>query len=146
MVSTRRLHLQKGCKASVLKRCSIPTSKLVRVFTTCIRPILEYSCDVWHSLPQYPCDVIENIQRRALRIIFPEFKYADAMSYAGLVTLFLRRSTICEKFSERICTETSHKLHHLVPSRHDTDYFLRNSNSLDITKYKTSRFSNIVLS
>ena len=36
------------------------------------------------------------------------------MDCAGLVTLFQRRSIICEKFFERICTDTSHKLHHLV--------------------------------
>ena len=32
----------------LLKRSSIPSSKLVRVFNTCIQPILEYSCEVWH--------------------------------------------------------------------------------------------------
>ena len=59
----------------LLKRCSIPADKLVRVFITCIRPVLEYSCEVWHySLPQYLSDEIERIQRRALRIIFPELK------------------------------------------------------------------------
>ena len=37
----------------LLKRYPIPTDKLVRVFITCIRPVLEYSFEVWHySLPQ----------------------------------------------------------------------------------------------
>ena len=66
--AAKRLHALR-----LLKRSSIPSSKLVRVFNTCIRPILEYSCEVWHhSLPQYLGDQIERIQRRALRIIFPD--------------------------------------------------------------------------
>ncbi len=69
------VHVDFICKKAVkhlhalrlLKRSSIPSSKLVRVFNTCIRPILEYSCKVWHhSLPQYLSDQIERIQRRAL--------------------------------------------------------------------------------
>ena len=50
----------------LLKRSSIPAGKLVRVYTTCVRPILEFSCEVWHySLAQYLSDEIESIQRRA---------------------------------------------------------------------------------
>ena len=67
----------------LLKRSSIPTDKLVRVYTTCVRPILDFSCEVWHySLTQYLSDEIECIQRRALRIIFPDLKYEDALVYA----------------------------------------------------------------
>ena len=56
----------------LLKRSSIPAGKLVLVYTTCVRPILEFLCEVWHySLAQYLNDEIESIQCRALRIIFP---------------------------------------------------------------------------
>jgi hypothetical protein len=82
----------------LLKRASIPAGKLVRVYTTCVRPILEFSCEVWHySLAQCLSDEIESIQRRALRIIFPDLKYEDALVTAGVMALFLRRKTICEK-------------------------------------------------
>ena len=48
------LHVDFICKKAakrlyalrLLKRSSIPSSKLVRVFNTCIRPILEYACEV----------------------------------------------------------------------------------------------------
>ena len=66
------------------------------------------------------------------------------MDCASLVTLFQGRSNICKKFFGRICidNDTSHELHHLVPPRYDTGYFLRHNNSLDIPKCETSRFSN----
>jgi hypothetical protein len=79
----------------LLKRSSIPSGKLVRVYATCVRPILEFSCEVWHySLAQYLSDEIKSIQRRALRIIFSDLKYEDALVRAGVVSLILRRKTI----------------------------------------------------
>ena len=140
--------MQESCKAIVyalrlLKRCSIPTDKLVRVFITCIRPVLEYSCEVWHcSLPQYLSDEIERIQRRALRIIFPELKYSEAMDRANVVTLFQRRNNICARFFDRIYSDTSHKLHGLIPPRHETPYHLRKNNCIEIPRYETNRFLN----
>ena len=71
------LHMDYICKKTakrlyalhLLKRSSIPTDKLVRILITCMRLVLEYSCEVWHYfLPQYLSDEIERIQRRALRI------------------------------------------------------------------------------
>jgi hypothetical protein len=97
----------------------------------------------WHySLAQYLSDEIESIQRRALRIIFPDLKYEDAFVRAGVVSLFLRRKTICEKPFDQMCDETSHKLHSLVPPRHKIGYSLRNNNCLSIPKHRTSRFAN----
>ena len=123
----------------LLKRASIPAGKLVRVYTTCVRPILEFSGNVWHySLAQYLSDEIESIQRRALRIIFPDLKYEDALVTAGVVSLFLRRKTICEKLFVQMSVETYHKLHSLVPPRHKTGYSLRNDNCLSIPKHRTS--------
>ena len=145
------LHIDYICKKAakrlyalrLLKRCSIPTDKLVRVFITCIRPVSEYSCEVWHySLPQYLSDEIERIQRRALRIIFPELKYSEAMDRANVVTLFQRRNSICARFFDRIYSDTSHKLHGLIPPRHETPYHLRKNNCLEIPKCETNRFLN----
>jgi hypothetical protein len=100
----KRLHALR-----LLKRSSIPSSKLVRVSYTCIRPILEYSCEIWHhSLPQYLSDQIERIQRRVLRIIFPDCCYDIAMDRAGVVSLFIRRETICKIFFERMRILTKH--------------------------------------
>ena len=145
------LHVDYICKKAakrlyalrLLKRCSVPTDKLVRVFITCIRPVLEYSCEVWHySLPQYLSDEIERIQRRALRIIFPELTYSEAMDRANVVTLFQRRNNICARCFNRIYSDTSHKLHGLIPRRHETPYHLRKNNCIEIPRYETNRFLN----
>ena len=97
-------HVEYICKKAgerlyaLLKRSSIPPDRLIRVFTTCIRPILEYSCEVWHyCLPQYLSDEIESIQRRALHIIYPDLKYLEAMVIASLQSMFERRANICER-------------------------------------------------
>ena len=146
------LHVDFICKKAakrlyalrLLKRSSIPSSKLVRVFNTCIRPILEYACVVWHhSLPKYLSDQIERIQRRALRIIFPDCCYDTAMARAGVVPLFIRRETICKRLFERMRTDESHKLHSLVPSNRDTEYSLRGGNNkLSIPRCRTNRYAN----
>ena len=146
------LHVDFICKKAakrlyalrLLKRSSIPSSKLVRVFNICIRPILEYACEVWHhSLSKYLNDQIERIQRRALRIIFPDCCYDIAMTRAGVVSLFIRRETICMRSFERMRTDVSHKLHSLVPSNRDTEYSLRGGNDiLSIPRCKTNRYAN----
>ena len=133
--AAKRLHALR-----LLKRFSIPSCKLVRVLNTCIRPILEYACQVWHhSLPKYLSDQIERIQRRALRIIFPDCCCDTAMAHAGVLSLFIRRETICKRSFERMFTDESHKLHSLVPSNRDTEYSLR---GVVIPRCRTNRYAN----
>ena len=106
---------------TILKRSSIPPDGLIRVFTTCLRPILEYSCEVWHyCIPQYLSDEIESKQRRALRIIYLDLKYREAMVIGSLQSLFERRATICKKRFNKKRTDTFHKLHSLVPPKYDS--------------------------
>ena len=50
------------------------------------------------SIPMYLSDQIENVQKRALRIIFPAMKYIDAISRAKLTTLHERRSILRNRF------------------------------------------------
>ena len=42
-------------------------------------------------LPQYLSQDLEKLQRRAVRIIYPGLWYPEALSEAGIVTLFDRR-------------------------------------------------------
>ena len=74
----------------LLKRNTLPADVLLSVNCTYIRPIVECSCESWHFyLPLYLSDQIENVQKRALRIIFPAMKYIDAMSRANLDLYFV---------------------------------------------------------
>ena len=49
----------------------------IRRFYICaIRPILEYGAQVWHGgLTKAQSECIEKVQKRALRIIYPEMDY-----------------------------------------------------------------------
>ena len=61
---------------SQLKRSRLRTPELIQFYRTCIRPITEYPCPVFHdSLPAYLSKDIECIQRRAMRISFPSLSY-----------------------------------------------------------------------
>ena len=43
-----------------LKRAKIPTKEIVNFYCCCVRPVLEYACEVFHfALPKYLSDNIE---------------------------------------------------------------------------------------
>ena len=117
------LHVNAICKKAskrlyalrLLRRNALPDSVLVKVYCTCVRPILEYACEVWHNnLPVYLSNQVEQIQKRALRIIFPSLTYDQAMLTANLPSLHDRRSTLCNRLFHHML-DPSHKLNSLVP-------------------------------
>ena len=120
------LHVNAICKKAskclyalrLLGRNALPDSVLVKVYCTCVRPILEYACEVWHNnlLPVYLSNQVEQIQKRALRIIFSSLSYDQAMLIANLPSLHDRRSTLCNRLFHHML-DPSHKLNSLVPPR-----------------------------
>jgi hypothetical protein len=55
---------------SQLKRSGL--SELIQFYCTCIHPITEYACPVFHdSIPAYLAQELESVQKLAMRIIFP---------------------------------------------------------------------------
>ena len=56
---------------SQLKRACLGPNELVQFYRTCILPITEYACPVFHDgLPVYLSHELEAVQKRAMRIIF----------------------------------------------------------------------------
>jgi hypothetical protein len=57
----------------------IPHHEIVLIYSANIRSVLEYACAVWHSglITARSLD-IERVQKRFLRIIFPDLSYSDA--------------------------------------------------------------------
>ena len=48
------------------------------IYVCVIRPVLEYSCPVWHTnLNRHLIESIETVQKRALKYIYPGSEYAD---------------------------------------------------------------------
>ena len=83
----------------VLKRANADTNTLITVYTTIIRPVLEYACQVWHfNIEEYLSEDIEQIQRRAFRILLPLMSYREARDFTGIPLLKERRESLCEQF------------------------------------------------
>ena len=84
---SKRLHILR-----ILKRGGVPPANLLKVYFVLIRSVLEYCCPVWHyALPVKLSDSIEQVQQRALRIIFPAMNYQEALATTGCVSLHTRR-------------------------------------------------------
>ena len=76
---------------------------------------MEYGAQVWHgSLTGEQCNDIERIQKRALRIMYPETTYNEALTRCGIQTLESRRETKCVNLIKDMIDPT-HKLHDMLP-------------------------------
>ena len=66
---------------------------MVSMFTTHIRPILEYNCEIWSPSTLENIDKIERVQRRFTKRIGGLYhkSYAERLVACGLETLELRR-------------------------------------------------------
>ena len=70
-------------------------AEILPFYTTCIRPVLEYTCPGFHhSLPQYLSNEMERLQKRALRIMQPDFSYAEALVALDITSLYERRKAL----------------------------------------------------
>jgi len=95
-----------------------PPAQLVCFYTTCVRLVSEYACHVFHNgLPKYLSEELENIQRHALRIIFPVLGYQEALKECNIATLYQRHQLLTERLFKEIRDNSCHKLHGLLPSR-----------------------------
>ena len=80
----------------LLKRAGIDPHHLIDIYTSIVRSVLEYACQVWHmSLTKKQTRQIEYIQRRAMWIIFQDKSYTEAITAANLPTLSDRREKLC---------------------------------------------------
>ncbi len=96
--SSQRLYFMRQ-----LRRCGLSSSDMVKFYRTIIRPILEYACPVWHhGLTSGESYTIEQIQRRALRVVYPDYTYEQALEMSQLELLSSRRDNICDLFFNNI--------------------------------------------
>ena len=75
----------------LLKRAGVMPKDILKVYLSNVRSVLEYAAQVWLDIPAYLSDAIESIQRRALRIIFPNSSYQQVLELTNLSTLANRR-------------------------------------------------------
>ena len=103
-----------------LKKAGVHPSDLVGIYCALIRSVLEYAAPVWSGLLVYLSEVLEAVQRRAMRIIFPNADYNTALCSAGLGSLADRRDAICAKFISK--ARTSPPLSYILTNRCTIDH------------------------
>ena len=125
-----------------LKRAQVNSKELVLFYLTCIRSVMEYACALFHcSLPEYLSVDLERCQKRALRIIFPNKEYDEALACTGLISLHERRDNIATKlFSNALAP--GHKLHKLLPPRNVSRVDLRKKRAFNLPVVRTDRCRN----
>ena len=119
-----------------LRHSGLNCDELIKYYITFIRPILEYAAQAWHcGLTQGQSLEIEMIQKRAMRIIFPDTDYDTAIAIAKIDQLKDRREQLCRKMFSQIC-QKDHKLNYLIPQTRAVEYGLRRPK-----KYHTEKTS-----
>ena len=93
----RRLHTLRQ-----LKKRKVPSADIVHIYCALIRSILEYASAVFADLPKYLACYLENVQKRALSIIWPGISYETALDKTALSTLSDRRAVSCVKFIGKV--------------------------------------------
>ena len=105
-----------------------------------IRPVVEYACQVWYtSLTGAQTNKLEWIQRRALRSVYLDASYAEALSQSGLLRLSQRMEDLSKAFF-RDMLSPSHRLHHLLPPARGIPYGLRRRAGFSRFHTRCSRF------
>ena len=123
-----------------LKRAKLSNSDLIQVYQSLVRSVVEYACPVWHpGLTVDQAKLLETIQSRALKIIFPEDRYDDALQKSHLQTLENRREELCQSFLKKI-SNPSDKLNYLLQVRNQRNLRTKSHSQYFIPKFKTERF------
>ena len=124
----------------LLKRAGVMPEDMLKVYTYNIRSVFEYAAQVWQDIPAYLSDAIESIQRRALRMIFPNSSYQKALDQANLTSLADRRILICKKLMADLRNEST-PISFLAPQvmTRSIPYQLRSGNTKSTTTMKRTK-------
>ena len=134
---------KKACKRIfyivMMRRAVYNQGEMTNAYTSLIRSVLEYAAPVWHSsLTNEQSRLLESIQKRVLKIIFPRSSYEEALTKCDLDHLSDRRTAICRKLFREM-HNPEHKLNHLLPKPKETSG-LRKQNSYEPPKARTKRY------
>jgi hypothetical protein len=138
----RRLHL-----LTLLKRSSVPCADLLQYYKSVIRPVIEYAAPVWQSsLTLEQRRRLEDLQRRALRIISSSTDYELYCVLYNIEPISVRLNELAKSFFHRICTPGD-CLNRLIPNERpiELNLKLRQSNKLPCLLCRTNRFYNSFL-
>ena len=129
----------------VLRRAGVQKEHMVRVYCSLIRSVLEYAVPVWAALPECLNELLDSVQKKALKIIFPGHNYISALHISGLDSLSVRRDLLVHKFISK--ARVKEPITYIMPSRSAIThgYSLRSGESKENRVIgTTNRFNNFV--
>ena len=101
------------------------TRQLILFYITCFCSIIEYGSPVFHcTLPSCLSEDLKRLQKCAMKIIYPDLSYAKVLELCGLLTLYDKSDggNNAVKLFDEICSNQSHSLHKLLPSKYQPSY------------------------
>ena len=122
----------------VLKQCSAPPASLAKVYTTIVRPVVEYAARVWQNIPDFLSYKIESNQKRAMGIIFPLMNYNEASNALNLTTLSDRRTHLCQVYIDRLWNE-NHHFHFMLPKQEEVVHNYNLTSGISRSTHPTCR-------
>ena len=127
----------------MLKRAGVTTKDMCSYYVAMIRPVMEYCCQVWHCrLTKSQSELLESVQKRALRIIFTSpgsyDEYGTLLEISKLEQLAERRHKMCMKLFTQMKSE-NHKLNHLLVPYMNVDRQTRISKDFKLPRCRTNR-------
>ena len=95
----------------VMKKYRPTEAQLVSIYTTYIRPLVEYCAPVFHAgLTSYQASQIEKVQKRALKLIGGFDKsYQQLLQDLQLQSLADRRERLCLRFAKQMLKSADHR-------------------------------------
>ena len=120
----------------LLKKAGLQASHIVQIYISFNRSRIEYASPVWSSIPKSLSDILESVQKRALRIAYPDLSYDEALEISNLQNLSSRRDISCKKFVESLRRDVSPynpltKIMEIRPGVKTHDYDLRNDRTVE---------------
>ena len=123
-----------------LKKSGMTTSDLLFVFTTMLRPVLDFAVPTYHPLLSIgQSRNIEALQKKALRVVYgPNQRYEEALAIANLTTLEDRREALTKSFA--VAAEKNPRYQDgWFPRKPDQAYPIRKPRPFIETRFGTER-------
>ena len=118
----------------LLKKAGLNPSDIVHIYCSLIRSQIEYASPVWSGLPNTLSDLIEAVQKRALKIAHLSLSYEEALEQCGVDLLSKRRDMACQKLLKSLRNDEpsynplTNIVRSVIPQRFH-NYNLRSDNS-----------------
>ena len=126
-----------------LRRSGLSQEDLIKVYTTYIRPILDYAAPSYHSqLTAELASEIERFQAYAMRVIFgPLVAYHTLIDNRKIELHEHRRKRLFEKFAQKAAANKNFATKWFEPN-HDPEHNLRRQEKYRVPFARTERYRN----